>query len=481
VEGYDELFKITDGWTRSHQVGDNYGAIDVVQQGISSLDRTCCEVAISHTAGRDYIPTLGLFPTGGRLANLKQSGTWESQDAAGEILYSKISRFGKLDIVVTLEACGGSSGSSAGSSRGHRLSIYHPPTCACFELSMPSRDTPCPEKVCASTAELEGTTFQLILAEAAFPHSLQAVVRAPGGQDFKCTLRDEDLFAMFPRSHKQLMLECVQELFVHGAISRGNAATTFAAEMPVGSNLVDPGHSTEVPVIRLAMPAAANAETKSFEEKRKQPAALLCTADFELSSLRLRLVLTRTRDTGSFTLGIGPEGGNASGAHLVHVTAPDGIGLHSEVRDIAGVRLLVFLLWDTSPRALRVAIVEPAANDIKQFVVLVDADDGAASAVPATLQEDPLRKQLLSTALESFVSVAPNFPPGTATAMLALHAPEGSSEQLRAAAVEDEHRIIHRGVRKLSSGQPVVLSIVREQSNNRLTRFRVLMYHPVSG
>merc|ERR1712110_423972 len=41
--------------------------------------------------------------------------------------------------------------------------------------------------------------------------------------------------------------------------------------------------------------------------------------------------------------------------------------------------------------------------------------------------------------------------------------------------------IIHRGIRKLPSGQPVVLSILREQSCGKVTRFRILMYHPVSG
>lgn len=219
------------------------------------------------------------------------------------------------------------------------------------------------------------------------------------------------------------------------------------------------------------MPACAHGgEIGPGEAGREQLASMLCSADFEVDSQRLRLVLTRARGTGSFTLGIGPDG-DASGAHLLHVTAPENIGVHSEVRDIAGVRLLVLLLLDVAPRALRVAIVEPVARHIYQFVVLDSSLAPEATAAPTS---EPARELLLGTYLESFSSVAPNFSPGVTAAAPALQGNEPK-------ATLNQHQIIHRGVRKLPSGQPVVLSIVREQACGCVTRFRILMYHPVSG
>jgi hypothetical protein len=449
--------------------------VEMAQLALADLDRTCCDVAMTGTAGHDRTPCLGLFPIGGRFVNLQRCGTWETTEAVGETLYTKICRFGDLDFVVSLDACGGRSGSSAGSSRGHRLSIYHPPTCTCFELSMPSRDAPCPEKVCAVTAKLEGKTFFLVLAEAAFPHSLQAMVRESRGQDFKCTVRDEDIFALFPRSHRQLMQQCVEELFKQGAISeqggRLKVAPPVFAEFALGAHIPDLGNHSEVPVIKAMIPACSPCGGSCPDEVgREQLTSVLCSADFEVDSQRLRLVLTRVEGTGSFTLGVGPDG-DASSAHLIHVTASENVGVHSEVRDIAGVRLLVLLLLDVAPRALRVAIVEPVARHVYQFVVL---DSSSASQATAEPTSEPARELLLSTYLENFSSVGPNFAPGATTSTPALRGSEPKPTL-------SQHQIIHRGVRKLPSGQPVVLSIVREQACSCVTRFRILMYHPVSG
>merc|ERR1712157_351476 len=44
-----------------------------------------------------------------------------------------------------------------------------------------------------------------------------------------------------------------------------------------------------------------------------------------------------------------------------------------------------------------------------------------------------------------------------------------------------DRQLIHRSMRKLPSGQPVVLTIVRELLPDASIRFRILMYHPVTA
>merc|ERR1712232_215716 len=238
--------------------------------------------------------------------------------------------------------------------------------------------------------------------------------------------------------------------------------------------IADLGNRPEIPVLRAAICAQGN-EIIPTAAHADQLASMLCTADFEIDSRRLRMALTRARGTGSFTLGIGPDG-DASSAHLIHVTAPEKIGVHSEVRDVAGVRLLVLLLQDVAPRALRVAVVEPVTRRVSQFVVLDSSVAPEETGGPTAEPSDPLRELLLGAYLESFSSVAPSYSPGVPITAMAP-ALQGTEVKITA----NQHYIMLRGVRKLPSGQPVVLSIVREQACGKVTRFRILMYHPVSG
>jgi len=203
------------------------------------------------------------------------------------------------------------------------------------------------------------------------------------------------------------------------------------------------------------------------------PAILACSASFDAGPRRFRVTLTRARSAADFTLGI--KRADGSGMHLVHLCDHTGgsgsmrnprLGLYGEVHDIGDAKLFVIALLDVEPCALRIALVEPQSQRVFQLVVL-DAEVGP-SAVPFP-DASPARGEVLQTYSSSF-ALPPLTPVVTKSATAGLEANAKKAS-----------RIIHRVTRRLPSGQPVLISVVREMLPDKSIRFRVLMYHPVTA
>jgi len=182
-----------------------------------------------------------------------------------------------------------------------------------------------------------------------------------------------------------------------------------------------------------------------------------------------------------FTLGIAEQ--SSAAMHFLHLKDrmdETSLGLYCEVCELGGVRLIAFVLLDASPRALRIALLEPGSQRCCQLVVL-DACNGP-EVIPFP-DASPARRELLAAHRDNFV-----VPPVVANSTVATiddqatrsQAAEPSPETKEAAAAipPKSSKIIHRATRKLPSGQPVVLSVVREVLSDGAVRFRVIMYHP---
>merc|ERR1712190_45163 len=117
-----------------------------------------------------------------------------------------------------------------------------------------------------------------------------------------------------------------------------------------------------------------------------------------------------------------------------------------------------------------VAVIEPVSQRTFQFSVLDSCDGLGALAFP---EFKSAREEVLGAYLSGFV--APPMTPIASKASASSPATGSASKGAKAS------RLIHRATRKLPSGQPVLLSVVRELLTDRSLRFRVLMYHPVTA
>jgi len=304
-------------------------------------------------------------------------------------------------------------------------------------------------------------------------------------------VRDEDIFAMMPSSQRKLFMRCAEELLRYGAVGEMGFGANGFAERPCGN--LGELDDVSVPVLRAALelrPSVVEAVDTGEGVDGKSPdihqAVHICSASFVLESKTFRLSLTRAQDKGDFTLGIGEA--ETGAMHLLHFSdcvgggsSVDGamappLGIHGEVRDVGGIKLMLLAHLDIAPRALRIAVVEPLQRRAFQFVVL-DSKGEDDLVLPFPL-DSPARQELLAAHLGGFGSE-----PLQGQAALSASTPGSSrpptsgQQQVRI----KENKLIHRELRKLPSGQPVLLSVVRELPPDGILRFRVIMYHPLTS
>jgi len=188
------------------------------------LTRTCVDLADDAFAG-----FAGVLRTGGRFLDLRSESGQETSRRS--VLHTTVRRLAGLDLCITLEQLPGS--------RGHALSLYHPMSCTAFEVCTRTRDNACPEKFCIERVEIAGKQLMLVLSEAAFPHGVHVLVRDPSsGRELRWTVRDENVFGLLPRSHRQLLSRCAEELLQHGAVGEQGAGTRgFSESAAWGSDI----------------------------------------------------------------------------------------------------------------------------------------------------------------------------------------------------------------------------------------------------
>lgn len=478
------------------------------------LDHACCDVVGASGMRLDGL----LVPVGGGFLDL-HTGNDQQQDER-TILHRSVRSIGGLSLVLTLEALPGG--------RGHAVCLYHPPTATSYELTMPTRDGACPEKFCAARATFAGVPLVMVFIEAAFPHSVRLVVREPRSEEeFRIQVRDEDPFAMLTQAQRKLLARCTEELLRHGVVGEGGSGSQGFMEMPRGP-LGAVGVDT-VPVVRAPRLADKAGGPTSSAGAEDDHGLLVFSASFAVAhDKQLCVSLARARDGEDFAVGL-QEPDTTGSMHLLQLRAPGqapatpaggnelGINLFAEVRDVGGVSLLVVAFLDVEPRALRLAIVESGTGRSFRAVVLLGSLEDDAPPFPdfnsarlevldvcrrsgliaPSMPPPPPPRLALASIPEKPVpalpdTVAPGAAAGANASVPALSAsvhrapallaPEERTPGGRVLAPRKASRLFHRQMRKLPSGQPVLLSVVQEQViAGSSSRFAVLIYHPVTA
>lgn len=432
------------------------------------LDLACLEFC-----GASGAKPTGMFFTGGKFLHACKSGVAAANVEEGLwgdriALHTTVRQLGDLLLVLCLEALPGG--------QGHALTAYHPPTCATFEAKMRTNDGSCPEKFCVERTVIAGVTLMFALAETAFPHALHLLVRDTSGDaELRLLLRDEAVFTMLPKKHRKLMSRCAEDLLKYGAVGADGAGVRGFTEVPRGfTHELD---QAVVPVIRT--PFSSKKEKGAGEPEGGHPVELLCSTTFFADGKHFRLSLTKCLDLEEFTIGLGEvniTNDGASKQHFLHLcdrrgetVKNPGIGLYGEVKELGDTHLLVVTFMDAAPRCCRIVVVEPKEQKMFQMVVV----DSALGQDPLPLPDaSRARREVLDTFHDGFSS-----PPAPGIAI----AKAGPLAIDKPPVVRRAMRLIHRASRKLPSGQPVLLSVVREVTPDAAVRFLVLLYHPVTA
>eukprot|EP00929_Paragymnodinium_shiwhaense_P074530 TRINITY_DN38154_c0_g1_i3.p1 TRINITY_DN38154_c0_g1~~TRINITY_DN38154_c0_g1_i3.p1 ORF type:complete len:1818 (+),score=353.11 TRINITY_DN38154_c0_g1_i3:240-5693(+) len=433
------------------------------------LDQLCQEASmVGATMAALPAACSGVMYIGGRFVDASQSGKVPDEALR---LHTAIRKLGDLDLVLSIAALK--------TGDGHKLSVYHPLSCTGFELACRTRDGSCPEKFIVAHAVIGDAPLVIALAETSFPHAIHALVRAGPGKEWKCTVRDDDTFALLPVWQRKLMWLCTDEILKFGVVGeKGRASAEF--EETGAAGVVQLSH-TCVKVVRasLSLQRAGSDDPLSASSASvdKGLAQSCCTAAFEVAGRGFRLALARSRASGDYTIGICES--ETAAVHLVNICNQD-LGLFSEFIEVAGLSFVLTVLLDKSPRCLRIAVTETASQKAFQLAVL-DASE-SDSPLDATPSLDTARQAILDAHVEGFSDK-----PSEAMTLLSLGVPNTSLAESRpntagqlASQLQDS-LLVHRGVRKLPSGQPVVISIIREVLPDTTMRYRVLLYHPLTA
>jgi len=285
--------------------------------------------------------------------------------------------------------------------------------------------------------------------------------------------------ATVPRSHRQFLVRCTEDLLKHGFVTEERGEEMNFCDRPCGQ--LGDLDAMSVPVIRAplslnpgtspASKALTGIDEHGVAARVSERPTFLCSAVASFGSRDLRLSLARAQD--NVTMGIGDTEADASVAHMFHLCTSGSLDLHGEVRDVAGLRLFVLAFFDVAPRALRVALVDLTSRRAFQLVVVDAAEGPAAEPNPTEVSE---REEFLNAYLGSYVAMA------KAATSTSIGSPVSSPvHSLPASGTTKERRLLHRLTRNLPTGQPIVLSIVREILSDASLRFCVLMYHPVTA
>jgi len=397
---------------------------------------------------------------GGRFLN-SCDGSLQLHHVSGrQRLHSVVRRLGGLDLVLTLELLSGG--------RVHALTAYHPASCTTFEVVIPTRNTTCPEKACIQATTIAGARLVFMLGEVAFPHSVYFVVRDPiSGKEIRYVLPDDELFDLLPRSYRHMLYSGCDELLQHGALGDAGMGTRGFTEMPCG--VLGTVDSRTVPVLRAPLSLGTGngvIGSCSFWVKDQEFEVSVAYGQYgQTNELVLNVGGKACGPTHSICL---PRGAEDS----VRTEQIQSMCMYSEVVHIGGTDLLVCLLQDISPYALRVAMLAPSAQNMFQMVVL-DSLSGCETLpypdVCAVRQE----------ALDLYKSCAP------AAAMTLASAKVLSTPAPRSAdTCQSEGCSLHlmrRTTQKLPTGEPLALSVVRERLSDGTVQLFVLACHPVTG
>eukprot|EP00928_Gymnodinium_smaydae_P028099 TRINITY_DN21526_c1_g2_i4.p1 TRINITY_DN21526_c1_g2~~TRINITY_DN21526_c1_g2_i4.p1 ORF type:complete len:1444 (+),score=284.45 TRINITY_DN21526_c1_g2_i4:181-4512(+) len=452
------------------------------------LERTCCEATVLGSTGNWAVASCaGTLLSGGRFIDLRSHGAAGNVEELAETVHTAMERLGSLSLVISLDAVSG----------GHRLSVYHPDTCTLLELAMPTRDCSCPEKSCATLAKIDGHKVVISLAEFSFPHRLQVLIREAGGNDFRCSLQSDEVYVLVPRAQREFLSACVDDLLRNGAIN-GADGICFEERSARGTCSLSEGVVTVVRApIRLSdlrgdgSPRDKSIEAIDDNRSDEPPAVLLCSAAFAIGSRHFRISIARPQSSDALTLGIA-DASDASNAHLLHLSASAGPTIRSEFREISGSRLLLLALVDAAPKALRVAIVDPESKCNFQLLLL---DSPEEEPLPPLQDLDADRLSLAGALRSLGMAVAPedavtiavphasSFPRAVTNESTGSMAASSAAEEVGAAAAGGRRQqvVMHRSMTKLLSGQPVMVTIVREALGDYEVRFRVLIYHPITS
>merc|ERR1719428_91293 len=205
--------------------------------GAADVERACREMA-----GDAGAKPASAVLSGGRFVDLRRQGRKSHQIYCRVKLHSTIRRFGNLDIVLTIEMTPGS--------QSHILSAYHPQTCTLFEISSATCDDAQPQRVCLEHITFVGMPLLFAISETAFPHALQFLVLDPAsGREFRCSMKDEGIFAMIPKSQREMLSAFTEQMLRHGALGEHGSGAKGFRDFPCGAASEELGPDV-VPVLR---------------------------------------------------------------------------------------------------------------------------------------------------------------------------------------------------------------------------------------
>jgi hypothetical protein len=276
-----------------------------------------------------------------------------------------------------------------------------------------------------------------------------------------------------PNLQKQLVSQCIEELLRYGAVGEKGIGCRGFLEKECGPS---EDEVSAVPVLRLPFAEDVNGEA-ALADADSVPVystALLFGGGAGTTQSKIFLSLTKMKYSEEFTLGL--QDSNGGSMHIVHIADRHGeepLGLHSGVCEVGSLNLVIITLLDVAPRALRIAIVEPASRVIRQLVVL---DSRAGKDVLPFPDMERKRAEILDTYKDGFTTT-----PMMAGVTKGAQATPRSRPTTGSSGQPLPSKLLRRVTQKLPSGQPVVLSVVREIISDGSVRFRVNMYNPVSA
>jgi len=284
-----------------------------------------------------------------------------------------------------------------------------------------------------------------------------------GRADLRFTVRDDDIFTLVPRLQRQLLQRCTEELLAYGFVGENGSGMKSSKEFPCGE--IGEIEESVVPIFKVPFGG----------EKDRPP--LVCSASFTVNTTQFRVSLAKASGTANFTFGIQRADGGPM--HLLHLcdrmgspTDNDPLGLYGEVHEVGGMSFLMLAFLDESPKILRLAVIDASSRRVFQLGVLPTEREMQQDAAPSP---STARQEVFATYQSIFTA-------GPATPMVSKGM--SSRPSTRDGDATQASRSIYRGCRKLASGQPVMLTVLREllaDGPKSPVRFRVRMYHPVTS
>merc|ERR1719230_2020973 len=108
-----------------------------------------------------------------------------------------------------------------------------------YEICAATGDDTQPQKICMEHVDFAGLSLVFAITEIAFPHSVQFLVLDPtSGIEFRCSMKDETIFQMIPRSQRELFSKFTEQLLKFGAIGDDGSGQDCFEETELGSTSI---------------------------------------------------------------------------------------------------------------------------------------------------------------------------------------------------------------------------------------------------